>query len=181
MKHLIGALMILMAVSLLTCCSRTMSDMALINDFEEDSDLDRLGWKCHTLYALSTGHATHGKGCLLVSMFPPSVYPGVSFRGYVRDWRAYQRLSMDIYNPEDQGELNMTVRIDDKADSPEYQDRVNHRIVLQPGMNHVHLPMDELVTPSGRHLDLSHIHALMMFMVNPAQKTILYVDHVRLE
>lgn len=174
-------LMVFILCWMITGCSDNIPDHSVINDFETDSDLDRLTWKCHTLLSLSYEHATHGQACLLMGLYPPSAYPGVSFKGYMRDWRPYKRLAMEIFNPEDQGELFMVIRIDDKEDDPEYEDRVNRRIVLKPGMNHVTLSMDSLITPSGRHLELRHIHALMMFMVDPTHKTRLFVDHVRLE
>lgn len=79
------------------------------------------------------------------------------------------------------GELSVAVRIDDKDNTPEYSDRVNQRILLKPGMNHVVLPFDSLRTPSGRLLDVRHIYAFMMFMVRPPRETVLYLDHVRLE
>ncbi|MBU1172824.1 MAG: hypothetical protein KKD44_24970 [Proteobacteria bacterium] len=150
----------------------------VINDFETDSDLDHLHWKCRTLFSLSDEHPGHGHYGLKLELFP-SMYPGVSFRGYPRRFMGYKDFRVDIFNPESQGS-HIALRIDDKQKDPVYDDRYNHRFDLQPGMNHLVIPLESLQTPLGRPLDLCNIRALTFFMVNPTETKVLYMDNLRL-
>ncbi len=48
-----------------------------------------------------------------------------------KDWRGFETLRFDLYNPAEQV-LQITVRIDDRKDSPEYADRYNNSFTLNP-------------------------------------------------
>lgn len=152
----------------------------IINDFETDADLDNLNWKCRTLFTLSSDHVTHGNRSLAVT-FHPSMYPGTSFKKVPENWKDYKFLAVEIFNPESQGPLSVTLRVDDKGDTPEYNDRYNLRIELQPGINHIRIPLESLKTPENRPLDLGHIHALLIYLVNPQETKVIYLDYLRLE
>jgi hypothetical protein len=160
------------------CHSRPDGDVVLY-DFENDSDLDRLNWKCRVLYALSPQHATHGGRSLRMDLYP-SAYPGLSPRLSRHDWRGFEALCLDVFNPTEKA-LFITVRIDDKKDYPDYRDRYNHRFAIQPGMNNLRIPIAGLIT-SGTHrqLNAGTIERFMFFMVNPAERHTLFVDYIRL-
>ena len=149
-----------------------------INDFERDSSLNALNWHCHTLYSLSDLGVTHGRSALKIVM-TPSPYPGVSFGYFPRDWRCFSMLTASFFNPQP-SVVHITMRIDDKKDATDYNDRVNLSFSLDPGQNRLEIPMDRLVCPSGRPLDTGHICALMFFTVNPKAPLTLYMDDVRL-
>ena len=150
----------------------------VLNDFESDGDLSRLNWKCHTLYALSATGTSHGRSALELMMYP-SAYPGVSFKHVPKNWKAYTALCVDVTNP-GSTDVSLVLRIDDKEDALDYEDRFNHRLTIKPGMNSVRIPVDSLVCPSGRTLDTRRIHSLMFFTVNPPEPVSLYMDHLRL-
>jgi len=175
----IQVLIILTVPAVLSGChSRPAGDVVLY-DFENDSDLDRLNWKCRVLYALSPQHSAHGKRCLRMVLYP-SAYPGLSPRLSRHDWRGFEALCLDVFNPGEKA-LYITVRIDDKKDYPDYRDRYNHRFAIQPGTNAIKIPIAGLTT-SGTHrqLNAGTIERFMFFMVNPAERHALFVDYIRL-
>jgi hypothetical protein len=160
-------------------CDRKPAGTLVINDFETDRDLDRIGWHCRTLYELSGEHVSNGHLCLKMTLFPTR-YPGVTFKDIPRDWSGYKFLVLDLFCPTNHDSLRMTLRIDDKKKSPAYDDRFNHGLKLQPGMNHIKLPLADAITPSGRPLKLDTIYALILFAASPVEKNEVYVDAVRL-
>jgi hypothetical protein len=172
-------LLLLLTVPICGGC-REPSGPLIINDFETDADLSALHWKCRTLLALSPDHATHGKRALNIGFYPSS-YPGTSIKTMPRNWRRFDTLALEVYNPPSQGELRFAVRIDDRPDAPDFADRFNSGLILSPGSNHLRLDLHSLKTPSGRPLDLATIHALVFFLVDPPEKKELFMDYLRLE
>ncbi len=151
----------------------------ILFDFESDSELDKVHWKCHTLFSLSDENVTHGNKSLRLELYP-SGYPGFSPVLETKDWKDYEYLSFDIYNPETT-EIKIVVRIDDREDSPDYDDRYNHSFTLMPGLNRINLPLRELVTSgTNRKLDPGNIQGLVIFMVNPPEKVTIFMDYLRL-
>ena len=180
MKHFAVWALLMALVSGLCACSEKPCEKSsfLINGFETDGDLDRLNWKCRTLFALSDKGVTQGRSSLELTM-TPSLYPGVSFRDYPRSWSCFSALGLSVFNPGSEA-VTMTLRIDDKEEEPEYEDRVNLRIVIGPGMNRIRIPFHRLVCPSGRKLDTDHVFSLMFFCVSPPAEVVLYLDDLRL-
>lgn len=167
----------LLSLYLLSCDHNPAREYTMF-DFETPSELDQLHWTCHTMYSLSDKHGTHGAKSLQLDLYPAH-YPGFSPILNKRDWSAYRVLSFDIYNPQ-KIEVPITVRIDDKKD-PEYKDRYNKSFVLQPGMNHLTIPFNSLITSGTvRELDLRSISKFLIFMVGPKRKIVLYLDYIRL-
>ena len=64
-------------IFLYNCNSRNVPDEIVLFDFESDSELDQVHWKCHTLMSVCDQNVTHGKGSLKLELFP-SDYPGFS-------------------------------------------------------------------------------------------------------
>jgi hypothetical protein len=163
------------------CCNNTRTPQELVLfDFESDHELDEVHWKCHTLITVSDQHATHGKGSLKLELYP-SPYPGFNPFTKISDWSPYKSLCFDIYNPAEKEE-RLIVRIDDRGDNTEYEDRYNQGFVLKRGMNHIKINMDSLVTSgTKRKMDTDEICKFLFFIHKPAEKVVLYVDYVRLE
>ena len=160
-------------------CSNTIPAELLLNDFETDSDLDRIHWTCRTLFSLSDQHVSHGFRSLEMKLFPAD-YPGLALKLTESDWSRYGSLAFDIFNPQEEP-LEITVRIDDKTDYPDYEDRYNGRHTLLPGSNHLRIPLGNLRTSgSGRPLNLKAISRFMFFMVDTRKIHCFYVDHIRL-
>ena len=152
----------------------------MLFDFESDAELDRFHWRCHTLFSLSNEHATNGKKSLRLELYP-SDYPGLVPMIEKRDWGGYKALCFDIFNPEEK-ELRLSVRIDDRKDYPNYNDRYNKGFILKPGLNRMRIPLDTLVASgTGRKLNLRNICRLLIFMIRPQRRVVLFVDYLRLE
>ena len=159
-------------------CSGPPGDRILF-DFESDEELDRFHWKCHTLFALSEEHATHGSKSLRLELYP-SEYPGLAPMIKDNDWRKYGAFQFDIYNPQE-ADIRLSVRIDDREDYPDYADRYNRTFVVGPGAHTITIPLDSMITSgSKRPLNLKMIYRLVVFMSQPKDKTVLYVDYLRL-
>jgi hypothetical protein len=169
---------VIVAMILLSCSGKPSPEHILF-DFESDSELDRLNWKCRTLFSLSKEHVTHGAYSLKMETFP-SVYPGFSPKLDVMDWSHHKQLTFDIFNNSDTT-VNVVVRIDDKKENSGYADRYNQQFRLNSGANIVSIPLDNLVT-SGSHrcLDLKSIHKLIIFLSSPKQKHVFYLDNIRI-
>lgn len=160
-------------------CSHPPVHELVLNDFEADSDLDRIHWQCRTLFSLSQEHVTNGKKSLRMELFP-AAYPGLSLKLDERDWRRFDSVAFDIYNPQDEA-LEITVRIDDREDYPDFDDRYNGRITLMPGSNNLRIPLNSLRTAgTDRSLNLKTIERFLFFFVDTNETYRLYVDNIRL-
>jgi len=180
MRALIAVILIIASVCSVTSCFNEAPSELVLLDFESDTGLDQLHWKCHTLFSLSGEHVTHGVNSLRLEVYP-SAYPGLAPILVTHDWRRYQTFSFDIYNPGDE-KTSIAVRIDDKKDYPDYEDRYNKSFILEPGANHLTIPLNTLITSATRRpLDLATISRFLIFMVSPQKKYVLYIDYIRLQ
>ena len=151
----------------------------LFYDFETEDILDTLSWKCKTIFALSDKHPTSGQKCLKMELFPSS-YPGITLNNFNSDWSKHTTLKLDIYNQE-KASLRLAIRIDDTMD-PSYSNRYNNTFTLNPGANHIPIPLNSLVTSGANSkLNLSSIEKVLLFLVQPKGKRTLYLDNLRLE
>lgn len=168
-----------LGLSLLTSCTKTTPKEFILYDFESESVLDDIHWKCHTLYSLSNLHAVHGKKSLKLEMFSSS-YPGLSPFLKYHDWRDYKSFCFEVYNPLSE-KIKLTVRIDDKKEALEYSDRYNKSFTIVPGPNSVRIPFNTLKTSNTkRPLELKNIYRFLVFMSHPDKKHVLYLDYFRL-
>jgi hypothetical protein len=158
-------------------CGGRQSERVLF-DFESEAELNYLHWKCHALLSLSPEHATHGKQSLRMELFPDE-YSGFAPMIENTDWRGYETFCFDIYNRQGRP-VPLTVRIDDKKDYPDYDDRYNKTFVLKPGLNTVSIPLCSLMTSGTRgNLNLGTIYRVIVFLVRPEERTVLNFDYFR--
>jgi len=144
-------------------------------DFENDQQLDELGWKCGTNYERSKEHATSGRYSLKMEMYPRVTWPGFS-KIIKTSWVGYNELSLNIFNPAPDP-IQISYRIDDRRGNPPYADRANGRFQLKSGANTIKLNLKKLKTSDGkRHLDLSKICSFLLFLHQPQKKVSLYLD-----
>ena len=133
-------LLLITALLLLVSCS---SKQPFFYDFETEDVLDTLTWKCKTFFSLSNKYATSGQKSLKMELYPSS-YPGITLNKFNPNWSNFTVFMFDIYN-EEQVPLHLAIRIDDKK-NPSFNNRYNHTIILNPGMNHISIPLDSLIT-----------------------------------
>ena len=147
----------------------------ILLDFENDKQLDELGWRCGTSYERVKEHATAGQYCLKVEMYPRVTWPGFS-KVIKTSWAGYDNLLFCIFNPATHP-IQLSYRIDDRRGNPPYSDRANGRLQLQSGSNTINLNLKELKTSDGkRHLELGKICAFLLFLHQPQEKVTLYMD-----
>ncbi len=172
-------IVIILCFFALVTCSGDVPENVVLFDFEADAELDQVQWKCYTLFSLSKKHATHGTKSLRMELYP-SDYPGITPKLAITDWRKFKAIGFDVYNPEKE-ETAIVTRIDDQKKHPAYADRYSKRFILKPGPNHIRIPLDSLMTSgTNRPLNLKKIQRLIIFMVQPQKKHILYIDFIRL-
>ena len=152
----------------------------ILFDFESEEDLSYLNWECGKWFELSEKNATSGKYSLKVSL-PSGQYPGIHFQGFKRDWSGSGFLKMDVYQSSEEIIL-FHIRIDDNQSGWEYANRFDINFTLNPGMNHISIPVDSIKTNLHRRpLNLRRIERMMVFVPNNAKRRELHIDHIRLE
>lgn len=160
-------------------CEKIADQELILYDFESEAVLNEVHWKCHTLFSLSDKYAVHGKKSLRLELFPSS-YPGLSPALKYHDWRGYQSLCFEVYNPTPDT-LKLILRVDDKKEALEYTDRYNKAFLINPGANTLKIPLDSLVTSeTNRPLALKNIYQFLVFMSHPDRNHVLYLDYFRL-
>lgn len=117
--------------------------------------------------------------------FYPATYSSFSLHYPLRDWRGYQVFHFSIYNP-DTTEQVLTLRIHDESHAlnpaPEYNDRYNRSLTVQPGWNDLDIPLTTIASaPEGRTLDLGKIAEVQWFFAGLEQTRTLYFDDIRLQ
>jgi hypothetical protein len=176
---MVKLLLFLGLVTLLTCCTSGAPREMVLFDFEEEAELERFQWKCHALSSLSSEHVTHGHSSLKLELYP-SEYPGLTPKITDNNWKPYKAFRFDVYNPSEK-EISLHIRIDDRKDYPGYRDRFQGSFSLKPGPNSISIPLDSLVTSDNqRKLDTEKICRILIFVVNPKQKVVLWIDYMRL-
>lgn len=160
-------------------CPTSQQDHLLV-DFESNNELDRFEWKCKTLFSLSSEHVTHGRHSLKLELFP-SDYPGIAPILVRKNWRNYRNFAFDVFNTMGENVV-LSVRIDDPAGYKDDAERYNHNFNLNPGMNHLRIPLSS-IRASGTHrpLNLKTIRNLTLFVDSPKEKIVIYTDFWRLE
>jgi hypothetical protein len=172
-------LLILLVICTIAACSDQRPKEEILFDFETDAELDRIHWQCFTMFTLSNEHVTHGSKSLRMELYP-SNWPGLTPKLNVRNWKGFKAVSFDAYNPES-SDIAITLRIDDREDFPDYDDRYNRSFVLKPGWNRIEVPFNSLMTSGTlRKMDLDNIYSFLFFMGNPDEKHVLYIDFIRL-
>jgi len=163
----------------MVACEKTKDNELVLFDFESESVFDEFHWKCHTLFSLSDLYVVQGKRSLKLELYPSS-YPGLSTKLKHHDWRGYQALCFEVYNPSPEM-VSLVLRIDDRKESFEYSNRYNKRFMLKPGANQLNIPLTSLRTSgTNRPLELKNIYRFLVFLSHPEKRRILYLDYFRL-
>ncbi|EDM48751.1 hypothetical protein [Marinobacter algicola] len=131
-----------------------------------------------------TDHAINTHNRALRISLSTARYSGVSLHNLPEDWRDYDRLVINLYNPQDHP-LPMILRINDMEHDlgdNDYNDRFNTRLPLAPGPNQFELDLDRIRTaPKGRSMNMQAIRRLILFTVALPEPKTLYLRDIRLE
>ncbi len=95
------------------------------------------------------------------------------------DWSDYQYLTMAIYNPSHDFQLN--VRIDDARPSPQYSKRINTPVTVTQGWNNVAINLHQAAANvKSADFDMTSIQKIVLFTNKSAPSLTFYLDDVRL-
>jgi Beta-galactosidase/Beta-galactosidase trimerisation domain len=154
------------------------SKASVLDDFETVESLKR--WDGEV--ALSREHPSHGSQSLKVTLFPKNL----ASEKLPKDWRGYDRLLLDIFNPEPDTLMLGLGIYDELADdaTADYLDeafRVGRDLFLIPGMNHVEVQLIGLqVSASTRELALGKVRKFTLTDGGMHRPIVVYVDNLRL-
>ena len=157
----------------------------VLTDFEDQAQLGLVRFSDAEAELSPLAEAvTSGQRGLKVTFQKGAPYPGFTGdqeTGFPLDWRGYDYLRADVFNPNPE-QVPYNVRIDD-AQSTGYPTRFNAEgLAFRPGRNTLELHLPSLRTADGsRNLDLGRITTFMVFLGSPPEDVTLYFDNVRLE
>ncbi len=113
--------------------------------------------------------------------FEPAVYPALLINEPFPDWRGYDRLVVEVYSELD-STVSLVLRIDDVLHDNAYSDRFNRRLVIEPGVNRISIPLADVErAPRARKMDMGRVRNVVLFAVRPAKAFSVWVDGVRVE
>ena len=148
-------------------------------DFESEAELDYFIWRCGEIFERTQDFATSGDYGLRLEI-SSGEDPGLKPILFETDWSSFRFLHFDVRNP-----AADTVRIKLKLAKNRltlYPARVDKSIVIAPGTQHVSIALDALEYNSGAGaFSRKHVGLCKIYLPEPAQKTVLYFDHLYVE
>jgi hypothetical protein len=113
--------------------------------------------------------------------FLPATFPAFFLQEVVPDWSEYDRLCFVVFTKLE-APVELILRLNDQRHDNAFDDRFNRSLIIHPGINHICVELDEVrEAPKGREMNLSQMHNLALFTVNPEEEFSVYVDSFRLE
>ena len=147
-------------------------------DFEQESDMDKLIWRCGTWFERVEG-APQGHYWLRAQL-PAGQYPGVRFFEFPANWLGYGGIAFTAFAPGKAGE-KLHLRIDDQDAGPGYNDRFNRIFTLGETPQRYCVPTQEIRDyPEKRAMRLHKIKLIMVFLYEQQTPTELFLDDFRL-
>jgi VanZ family protein len=155
-----------------------------LNSFEAHYEWQQLRVNPARVNAQLTNEiASHGTHSLQLELAEGD-YAGLRLRVCYGDWSKYERLAMDLFNP-DVEPLAMMLRLSDVVHdrgSNSYNDRFNRALLLQPGWNKVQIAITDIMQgPQHRPMQLDGVCNLGLFAADLKQVRRFYIDNIRLE
>lgn len=136
---------------------------------------------------LSRSQLIHSEGQHALRIaFSPGDFSGAILSGFPADWTSFTHLHLDLHSADDEI-LTVTLRIHDRqhelgANAWKYEDRFNQSFQLQPGWNHLSIPLARVTSsPAARLMDLRQIRELQIFVASGTKPKAIHVDNLRLE
>ncbi len=110
----------------------------------------------------------------------PGTYPGIAFDEPYPDWRWARSLVLTVVSDLD-APLPLVLRVHDASHDQRYADRFNRQLLIQPGVNRIVIPLDDVRrAPDRREMDMTRIRGIMLFAYRLAQPTHVFIGPVRL-
>ena len=110
----------------------------------------------------------------------PGTYPGITLDEPYPDWRWARSLVLTFVSDLDVP-LPLYIRVHDAAHDQRFADRFNRQLLIQPGVNRIVIPLDDVRrAPDRREMDMTHIRGIVLFAYRLAQPTHVYIGPLRL-
>ena len=112
---------------------------------------------------------------------PRRRYPWLGVLEPYPDWSGYDRLVFTLYSTAD-APVEFGLRVDDYGENQRRTDRYDGRILVQPGINRIEIPLSEIREgPSSRTLDMKRIRRMIFYANRPSSPVSIFIDGFRLE
>ena len=156
------------------------ADFPILADFEKPLELTR--WVSGEKISLDKDFVTSGEKSLKVEL-STDTYSGVGLLPYPSDWHDYNFLQINIYSVSTKP-LQIHIRINDALHSLKkmpLSDLFDTQIVINHGWNELKIAIDEIkLAPRSRHMNLSRIQRIGIFVMNEKDPQVVYIDNLRL-
>jgi len=153
----------------------------ILADFEKVYELSR--WETNDAQiSLQSGHVQHGDSALAIK-FLAGKYPGITLHALQGDWRAYEYLTLNVFNPQATPK-RLSLKIYDRQhphNAYAYQDRFNTHFMIKAGWNNIVVALGDIrLAPKNREMDMGDIIDVSLFLQNQQQPVQLFLDYIYL-
>ncbi len=182
---LLNTIIVLAAVPLIAgarCLWLQKQQMPILMDFEIPVLFSQLHWnnQTHNSIQFAPPEWDQKSNHVGVLFLQGEGWANLGLKDFPADWQSFQYLSFDIFSPIAEP-IAINLRIIDAQHNWEYDDRFNKHIPLQPGLNHLTIPLSDIENgPKARKLNLDEIKEILFFGSPRADKAKLYIDDIRL-
>lgn len=114
-------------------------------------------------------------------VYERSAWPSTIFRELPGGWTEDQTLVLELHNP-GASLVRLGLRLDDRSDSFDFEDRFQRAIQLEPGWTTVRIPLWEVVAEvTGHAFDVGAVRTLALFALRGPRPVTIHVDAIRIE
>ncbi|MDB4614628.1 VanZ family protein [bacterium] len=175
------------AIHQLIDCVRERMEFPLLDSFEHG----RMRWReseCAIKVVRNTEVATDGQYVLQWTI-SPGEFPGCQMYEPYPSWENYEFFEFDVQlaesAPTDQLTVNLKIQDKPHVTTPadaKFEDRFQRKIGLQKGeTQHIKISIDDVLnSPGTRKMDLSQMQLIELFVIEPTESMVVYLDNVRL-
>ena len=149
-------------------------------DFNSSLELDRWRGDVDIVRLLSS----RGDEKVLRVQLETEHFSGIALAYFHADWRNYQQLRFELFNP-DKTVLMLTIRIHDNkhygSGNSTYHDRFNRQLHIEPGWNSISIDVHDIgEAPASRTMDLAKVQEIGLFSIDLPKPRVVYIDALRL-
>lgn len=152
----------------------------VLADFSTPFEIDRFSGNSHFSLA-SDKHKPDNK--LLSVTFNTNKYSQLSLHYFNGDWRQFEQLRFDVFNPKEEA-LKLVCRIHDDQhhkNSFAFNDRFNKSYQLKEGWHQINILLEDVkAAPAGRQMNLARIKNISCFTIALKKPRRVFFDNFRL-
>lgn len=152
-----------------------------LSDFENERERDR--WSGDAVYEIVDDVYMDGRSSLKVS---PRTRrnSSVELKYFPNNWLGYHALIIHVFNPAAEP-FPLAISIHDEQNRQNgyaYDDRYVKQFTVLSGWNEIRILIDDLLrAPKRRHMDITHMRGVRLYVSKPVIGQYFYLDYVHLE